>query len=420
MKVLVGESHGADAATGVEFTTFAAPEQAPVAAGARLRARSAALAELLEYMRAVRASSGKRVRTQMREIARAKKLNPTLGVSDYFWLRLYDQGVREVSDARDFLGWRAEEAISRALNPRAACMPGWDKGTLLLLATDSGLPTPRLLARFMPGAPASRMAETSLASARELAEYLRTNRHWPLFCKPSYCQKGFGAYCFTAYVPETDRLAGPGGIDFRVDDFVWQVVEAKNRSYYRPEMGYLFQENLNSHPEIARRLGNPTATSVRVIVARVGARAELACAIWKIVARGNFIDHYRLGVTGNLVTNVDVRNGRVGRAMKGVWPTGEYVDRFPGSGETIEGTVLPRWGEVVALCERASALAPMMRIQHWDIAITDRGPVILELNDQGGIRSLQMLGEGLLHTPVREALAQHGDRANHPWIARLV
>ncbi len=60
-----------------------------------------------------------------------------------------------------------------------------------------------------------------------------------------------------------------------------------------------------------------------------------------------------------------------------------------------------------------------MRIQHWDFALTEQGPLILELNDLGATEMLQLHGRGLLTEATRAALKRHANIHEHPWVAGL-
>ena len=59
-----------------------------------------------------------------------------------------------------------------------------------------------------------------------------------------------------------------------------------------------------------------------------------------------------------------------------------------------------------------------MRIQHWDIALTDRGPCLLEVNDIGSLAG-QVYGKGVLTPRVRSLLQRHGNPAKHLLAKRL-
>ena len=61
----------------------------------------------------------------------------------------------------------------------------------------------------------------------------------------------------------------------------------------------------------------------------------------------------------------------------------------PITGARIEGRVLPLWPDVVRMVERAHALYPDQVMLGFDVAITDRGPVIIEGNVQSGCDMIQ-------------------------------
>ena len=60
-----------------------------------------------------------------------------------------------------------------------------------------------------------------------------------------------------------------------------------------------------------------------------------------------------------------------------------------------------------------------MRIHHWDFALTDQGPMILELNDLGGTEIAQVHGHGLLTKETRGFLKRNANSQTHPWIGTL-
>jgi hypothetical protein len=59
------------------------------------------------------------------------------------------------------------------------------------------------------------------------------------------------------------------------------------------------------------------------------------------------------------------------------------------TGGVIEGRVLPLWQETIAMaCRAHAAFAPRV-IVGWDIAVTPKGPVLIEGNNAPGIDLLQ-------------------------------
>ncbi len=58
---------------------------------------------------------------------------------------------------------------------------------------------------------------------------------------------------------------------------------------------------------------------------------------------------------------------------------------------------MPGWADVVALAERAALTFPAVRTQSWDVALTHRGPVLLEVNWGGDLNLAQLAyGRGIL------------------------
>jgi hypothetical protein len=66
------------------------------------------------------------------------------------------------------------------------------------------------------------------------------------------------------------------------------------------------------------------------------------------------------------------------------------VAEHPDTGATLVGLSVPDWQKAMDLCRYAAAMFPGIRTQSWDVALTDAGPVVLELNF-GGDLNLQQL-----------------------------
>ena len=49
-----------------------------------------------------------------------------------------------------------------------------------------------------------------------------------------------------------------------------------------------------------------------------------------------------------------------------------------------KGTQLPMWREVLALAKKAAYVVPQVAYVGWDIALTEKGPVLIEGNHCGG------------------------------------
>ncbi len=81
---------------------------------------------------------------------------------------------------------------------------------------------------------------------------------------------------------------------------------------------------------------------------------------------------------------MDEASGIVGRVVSGHGTDTTVVSSDPRSGFPLQGFRLPDWDVAMQMCLRAARLFPGFHVQSWDIALTTRGPVILEVNPVGG------------------------------------
>jgi hypothetical protein len=85
--------------------------------------------------------------------------------------------------------------------------------------------------------------------------------------------------------------------------------------------------------------------------------------------------------------------------------------RHPDTGQPLAGTPIPDWADLPALVTEAARLLPGIRTQSWDIALTDAGPVPLEMNFGGDLNLAQLAaGTGVLDETYREHLRTCGYR----------
>lgn len=375
--------------------------------------------EYRQWVRRVHEQTGKNGFAQAREIAALKNAGGQCGISNYYWFRLYDDEYLHGRGWPDFLGWQLKEKFSLALNPRYAVLPAWDKFAFIAIASAYGLPIAPVLAHYhRAGKPGDALGR-HLPERGAVAAFLRDPERYPLFGKPGYSQQGYGSVYLTAYHPEQDCVQSLDGSRIPVNDFLDRLERSVDPRYHKPECGYLFQKPLTQAPEIQALVQWPAISGVRVICLNGPEGVQPIRAIWRIAMPPNHVDNFSLGKYGNLLADVDLATGCVSRVATGLWPAAKLLDSHPNTGKTITGFHLPGWRHVLDACRLGGAIFPLMKIQHWDFALTNRGPRILELNDIGATELAQVHGRGLLTEPVREFLKRHADLRQHRWIAAL-
>jgi hypothetical protein len=231
-----------------------------------------------------------------------------------------------------------------------------------------------------------------------------------LFIKPA---KGKGGRGCEKWAYRDGVYDGPDGQRLAADALRFHIAALAVR-----RGRYLVQECLRNHPDLMRFGGG--LTSLRMTTCKTESGGfEVTNAVLKMsLAAGSSVDNFH---QGGAVCRVDVRTGEVGPAWDN-WVKRPCVlhQVHPVTGAAIAGMRLPCWAETVAMVERAAGLFPDRIMVGFDVAITDRGPVIIEGNVQQGCDmvqrthdlpvGLQRLGH-LLAFQASEALATRPPRA---------
>ena len=101
-------------------------------------------------------------------------------------------------------------------------------------------------------------------------------------------------------------------------------------------------------------------------------------AVLKLPAGNSIADNFWRG--DNLVCALDVNTGEiltlVGKNEMGY----ENLDAIPNSNRTLIAEVLPFWDEIKALNETVALMHHEIKYGSTDIAITENGPVVIEVN----------------------------------------
>ena len=381
--------------------------------------RLAQLREYRQWAEMATRQTGKSLAAQAREIFELKSYGGHCGITDYYWHKLYDDSYLAGRGRQDFLGWRLLQEFSLALNPRYAVLPAWDKIVFSQIASAYGLPTAPSMAVFHPAASQAQGSTLNLDSLESARQFLLQPANFPLFGKPAFSQGGHGAAYLQGVDPATGRLLLLDGREIPMDEFLSRLVGTIERQYHKPQCGFVFQRPIVPAESIRVITSWSAVCSVRVVCLNGKDGSRPIRAAWKIAVPPNHTDNFGMGDHGNLLADVDLATGRITKVVGGFWPNTLVHSHHPKTGQLLEGFELPGWKQVLELCKLGGQVFPLMKVHHWDFALTDGGPVIMELNDIGGTQIPQMHGRGLLTESTREFLKEHGNAKAHPWIKAI-
>jgi hypothetical protein len=104
-------------------------------------------------------------------------------------------------------------------------------------------------------------------------------------------------------------------------------------------------------------------------------------ATWFKVGRaGKCVDN--AGSGGNVDAAIDVETGRIYNVMRfDGWRKSPKIEKHPDSGNQLNGVIVEHWDAIKEEVKKFQQAFPYCKAAGWDIAITDDGPVVIEVND---------------------------------------
>lgn len=368
------------------------------------------------FRKAVKARSqtGKPILSQMREMVRLHRVQ--LGPHDYYFYRLFDDSRFTMEQKRQYTSWRFQAHVYPSINDPALIakdgLPGgWggavDKLLYHCIMSAADLPVPRILAIYDP----SRSFCGSIpvySTIDQLAQFVESRGSKPFFLKPAHEGTGHGAMAVVNVRGERVRFANGNEMEMR--SFLDEVARHER---------VLFQERLRPHPLLEKTVGQTIAT-VRVVTLVRKTSSEFHRTVFRIPVGKNMVDNFEEGKTGNLVGWVNPTTGEVERVFQGVGFDQVQVTHHPDTGEPLQGLKLPDWDRALDLVYKASRVLMGMPFQAWDLALTDRGPMLVEVNDESSQDVLQLAGPpGMLDEKLCRFLQEYGVRWTYPLLPQL-
>lgn len=196
---------------------------------------------------------------------------------------------------------------------------------------------------------------------------------WPacdLMFKPSTLAKGNGIHCLThdarrgVWVNTAGEVITPNTIggyaSKQLDGAPW-----------------LLQQRVRNHPRWQDLTAGALAT-VRIVTGWLPHQTEpqVICMFVRLPRRDSVVDNLSAGGIGAWI---DPASGRMSSGFTYQMPYADYP-QHPDTGAPIVGEVPPGLDELRALAIRAHMAASAWPSVGWDLAMTDKGPMLIEAN----------------------------------------
>jgi hypothetical protein len=315
--------------------------------------------------------AGKGMLSMIWEIAQLRRGQGQIRPDEYFMYGLYDDARYSKETKRTFLSQQGKQLDSpwQAVAKDKPLMTAMLQGLgLRVPETQAIMHSTRTVADAVP-----------LRNRDDVCRFLREQANYPIFGKPFDSACSMGTAKIDGY--DGDRDAVILGDDLVPVEGFAEMVEALGRAY-------IFQTLMLPHPEIAKIIG-PSVSSVRMFVFSDDDGCDVFRAAWKIPASANVADNFWR--VGNMLAGIDGETGKIVKTMHRT-PSGlEPITAHPTTGVSFTDMVFPHWDEMRATVLAAAVNLPGCHFQGWDVALTDRGPILVELEGDGGNPIMEQL-----------------------------
>lgn len=304
-------------------------------------------------------------------------------------------------EQKNFAGKRAQQAFNLIYNDKTWYAATKHKLMFETLMKGAKIPCTETLAVYDRKGRGA--ADVILKSDDELLSFLSDEDNFPIFAKPTTGLLSIGSF----------RIDGVTNNDLIINGS-HRITSDKVRDYMKgiSKKGYLFQKVLTPHPDMAI-LTKDAIASCRFLVFNLDDQATIHSCCLKLPAEGEVADNFWR--SGSVLCKVDLADGKITRASlkqeNDVVEVGEASDLH----DKIIAFKLPDFGQAKQTVIKAARNFAGIKVQSWDVAFTNRGPVVLEVNYGGDLNLSQLAsGKGVMEKDYCNLLRQSGYRGNLP------
>ncbi len=295
------------------------------------------------------------------------------------------------------MGWKKNVAIDRSLNDSHWLAAANDKILCYRFLKSLAVPIPEMVALYS-SARRRVGGEPVFSDPDAFIRHLQDEVQYPVFMKPNAGTYGRSSFLIKQYDPDIQswRLG---------NDTVLSVRHLRQMLDFSPYDGMLVQKVLQQDSGISAFIGS-TVSCVRLMIMLNAGNPYIFCAFWKIGTGKNMTDNFSMGKNGNLLGWIDIETGAIKRIISGIGEQYRETAIHPDTDKRIKGHKLPGWKNLIDQCCRAAVNFQGLGLQHWDIAFTDKGPVVIEVNTDADIHLIQLAGRcGLFNDRMKQALS---------------
>jgi hypothetical protein len=204
----------------------------------------------------------------------------------------------------------------------------------------------------------------------QVLDQLQASKAAKLFVKPRLGSGGKGIFIFRkegqTYIDENGQILEPDFFRTHIKDGL-----------------YIVQEGLGQH-ESMNRIYAHSINTFRVITECYNGEARVLYALIRFGRGGNQVDN---ASSGGMYIKVDPESGTLADFAYAY--NRVTFDRHPDTGFVFKGAQLENWTTVKAFAVHVAEKFREIRFLGWDIALTEDGPAVIELNNSPDMGMIQ-------------------------------
>ena len=264
--------------------------------------------------------------------------------------------------------------LQLSVNPESWLFLTRDKGIFYRYCMALGAPIPELYAIFFRAGAGWSPDGAALKSAADWEAFFESEVRSEFLIKPA---NGSYSRAVSLYRRTAEGFVDAIGQRHRAGD-IYDAMRS-----HRKYDSFVIQERLLNHPDLSALSGTESLQTVRVItlIERSGG-CRILHAHFKPIIGPHLVDTFMDGLAGNVEATVRPDDGQLTPAshVTGSGSGTETIKVHPKTGVRFDGFRLPLWGEVCALVTGTAPKFLPIRTIGWDVALTPKGPVIVEGN----------------------------------------
>lgn len=144
--------------------------------------------------------------------------------------------------------------------------------------------------------------------------------------------------------------------------------------------------------------GNKSINTIRLFtVLDKAGKVHVVKSVLRAGVGNSVVDNF---CAGGIVYSIDNNTGIV--ESKGMDGFGNRYIFHPQTNICMLGFQIPYWTEILSMIERAAMVVPEIRWVGWDVAISSKGPLLVEANHNPDQEFLEFIGDGFLYKNIMQ------------------